>query len=95
MDLPVTLNAGKAPYQGTSYGYPINLADRGRNVPVTNLAQRNAVSYLPLPKVVRIEGDPAGAFDRHLRLVDPVGMVCWEAIQAHVINGGVNVGYVG
>lgn len=95
VDMPITINAGQKPYQGTSYGYPINVADRRRNVQVTNLARDRAVSTLPLPAVVRIEGDPAGAFDRHLRLVDPVGMVCWEAIQAYVIGGGVNVGYAG
>lgn len=102
VDMPVTINAGKKPHQGTSYGYPINVADRARRVPVRNLSTTSKagdepeVHLLPLPKLIRIEGDPAGAFDRHLKLVDPISMVCWEAIQAHVIeHSHVNVGYSG
>ena len=102
VDMPITINAGKAPHDGTSYGYPINVANRERSVPVYNLSTTNkpgdepAVSHLPLPKLIRIEGDPSGAFDRHMKLVDPIGMVCWEAIQAHVAKDShVNVGYAG
>lgn len=101
VDMPIAINAGKAPHQGSSYGYPINLADKRRNVAVKNLSTVHdaddiaEVRVLPIPTPVRIEGDPAGAFDRHLKVVDPIDMVCWEAIQAHVTGEGVNVGYTG
>ena len=92
VDVPVEANAGRQPYQGVSYGQPINIADPKRKVPVRNLSQRGAV--LPLPHPVQLEGDPAGGFDRHLRLVDPVSMSCWEAITAvSVGDGSWNVGY--
>ena len=101
-DLAITISAGKAPHQGISYGYPINVANPDRDVAVHNLSTTKKagdipeVSILPLPTPLMIEGDPAGGFDRHLRVVDPDAMVCWEAIQAHVVPGvGVNVGYAG
>lgn len=94
VDVPIEANAGKAPHDGVSYGQPINVADPKRSVPVHNLARGGAVSRLPLPAKVRLEGDPAGGFDRHLRLVDPVSMSCWEAITAYPNgDGSWNVGY--
>lgn len=101
-DLPITAGAGEASWWGTSYGQPVVLADQKRKVPVANLATTNkpgdipVVTTLPLPTPLRLEGDPSGSSDRHMRVVDPVAGVCWEAITVYPQpDGRVNVGYAG
>lgn len=94
VDVEFRARAGGKPWEGVSYGLPINAADHTRSLtPVRNLA-KGTVSWLPLPAVLRRGGDPAGAFDRHMRLVDEATMQCWEAIWAQPLGDGtVNVGY--
>lgn len=75
VDLPLRIGAGAAPWLGASYGSPFQLVDMtGPTTPVWDKSKPMTwrgftpvppIVNLPLPGLVRREGDPAGAFDLH------------------------------
>ena len=81
-DVPVAAAAGDAPWQGSTYGFPYNVAsDNGEQLAVWDLAKPLAwnwftpippITRIPIPAdVIRREGDPLGSSDMHVRIVTP------------------------
>ncbi len=89
-DLPMTAHAGDVPWQGSSYGMPFQIIDSGiRTTKVWDQSRPIKWNWftptfplvnVPLPDVVRREGDPGGSSDLHWTGYDPVRRVLWEGI---------------
>jgi hypothetical protein len=89
-DVPITVHAGDAPWQGSTYGMPYQLVDGGGPLTPVWDASRPVVwnwftptfpiVRLPLPNVVRREGDPGGSSDLHWTGYDPARKMLWEVI---------------
>ena len=90
VDVPITSHAGAPPWQGSSYGMPYQIIDStAATTPVWDMSQPIRWSWftptfpivnVPLPDVVRREGDPVGSSDLHWIGFDPSKRVLWEAI---------------
>lgn len=95
-DVPIEAEAGNKPWQGSSYGMPIQQFDStGPKTRIWDLSQapvwsfswawglfrRDPVTDVALPPVVRREGDPAGSSDQSVRLWDPARKVLVEIAQ--------------
>lgn len=94
VDVSITTAGGGVPYEGVSYGQPFNLIDGVLLVPVLDKSRPGEWTpiigyqwpweWVPLPfqpDVVRREGDPVGAFDKHWIGWDPDESKLYEAIQ--------------
>lgn len=89
-DVPINAHGGDAPWQGSSYGMPFQLIDSaGPTTPVWDQSQPIRWNWfvptfpivkVPLPNVVRREGDPNGSSDLHWTGYDPARRVLWEII---------------
>lgn len=93
-DAAITMNAGKPPYQGSTWGLPLTLVDSAKapRVPVWDLSK--AIEYppgkaavlpitrIPDPDRLYREGDPVGGSDRHAYTWDPTTKVLTEMILA-------------
>jgi hypothetical protein len=92
-DLGYTLSCGggNQPHEGTSYGQPFNLVlESGPKTAVWNLGKKVVWNWfrptypnvlLPLPSLVRREGDPGNSSDSHWVGYDPSASVLYEVIQ--------------
>jgi hypothetical protein len=88
-DVPISSHAGAPPWQGSTYGQPYQLIN---NEPVTQVWDQSQpvrwrwftptfpITGVPLPAVVRREGDPAGSSDLHWTGWDAAANVLWEII---------------
>lgn len=96
VDIPISSGGGGTPWSGASTGFPYNIVStKGTTTPVWDLSQapvwsfswatgfirRDPIVQIPLPNLVRLEGDPNGAFDVHGHFYDPTDQVLWELIQ--------------
>ena len=91
-DLVVRTVAGNVPWEGSSYGMPINLFNvKGPKTPVWDMSQPVTwnwftptfpIHQVALPNHVRREGDPAGGSDRHAYFVDTLNGVMIETVLA-------------
>lgn len=89
-DVPISSHAGNIPWQGSSYGMPYQIIDStGPTTPVWDMSRPITwnwftptfpIVHVPLPPVVRREGDPVGSSDMHWIGYDPTRKVLWEAI---------------
>jgi hypothetical protein len=89
-DVPIGASAGAAPWDGSSQGMPYQLVDgSGPLTAVWDLSQPITwnwftpsfpITKMPLPDVVRREGDPLGGSDFHWTGYDPSRKVLWEVI---------------
>lgn len=88
--VPMRAHAGGKPWQGSTYGMPFQIIDSA--APTTKVWDQSQpikwswfkptypIVNVPLPSVVRREGDPAGSSDLHWIGYDPVRRVMWEGI---------------
>lgn len=89
-DVPIGTEAGDVPWQGSTYGVPYQLIDSAApTTPVWDQAKPITWNWftptfpivnVPLPKVVRRDGDPVGSFDLHWMGYDQTRRVLWEGI---------------
>lgn len=89
-DLPMVAHGGDVPWQGSSYGMPFQLInsaapttpvwDQSRPITWTWFTPTFPIVRVPLPNVVRREGDPGGSSDLHWTGYDPTRKVLWEGI---------------
>lgn len=90
VDVSISVGAGAPPWQGSTYGMPYQLIDA--NAPTTPVWDQSQwirwhwftptfpIIHVPLPPVVRREGDPNGSSDLHWTGYDPERRVLWEGI---------------
>ena len=98
-NVPISVGAGKKPWNGSTYGMPFTLNDdKGPKTSVWDLSKPITWNWftptfpihrVALPAHVRREGDPAGSSDLHVYLVDPVNKVLTEMILVtkNIANG--------
>ncbi len=89
-DVPIKASAGAAPVEGSTQGMPYQIVDgSGPLTPVWDLGKPIVwnwftptfpISRVPLPNVVRREGDPGGSSDLHWTGFDPARKILWEVI---------------
>lgn len=89
-NVPIQAHAGGAPIDGTTSGMPYQIVDsKGPLTPVWDLGRPVTwnwftptfpISQMPLPNIVRREGDPGGSSDLHWTGYDPTNKVLWEVI---------------
>lgn len=89
-DVPIGAHAGDVPWQGSTYGMPFQIIDS--SAPTTKVWDQSRpivwnwftptfpIVKVPLPAVVRREGDPGGSSDLHWYGYDPTRKVLWEGI---------------
>ena len=88
VDVEIHINPPKSVWEGSVTGMPYQLVgssvttvwDLARPITWNWFTPTMPTVQVPLPPVVRREGDPGGAWDRHAYLLDP-GKVLWEMIQ--------------
>ena len=91
VDVPINCAAGRAPWDGSTYGMPITLFDStGPKTTVWDMSKPVTWVWftpsfptmrIPLPEQVRREGDPTGrGSDAHAYLHDPANRVLTEMI---------------
>lgn len=103
VDIRIAASGGIPPWEGASTGFPFNIvASKGTTTPVwdlsrapvfsfswaTGLVRRDPIVQVPLPDLVRLEGDPNGAHDVHFHGFDPTEQVLFEMIS--VSKSGLN-----
>lgn len=89
-EIPIGTHGGDKPWEGSSYGMPFQIIDsRSATTKVWDLARPITWNWwtptlpivnVPLPYVVRIEGDPNGSSDLHWYGFDPKTQVLYESI---------------
>jgi hypothetical protein len=89
-DVPIQAHAGAPPWEGSTSGMPYQIVAAGGPLTAVWDASRPIVwnwftptfpvVQMPLPNVVRREGDPAGGSDIHWTGYDPARKVLWEVI---------------
>ncbi|MFZ4431644.1 MAG: hypothetical protein ACOYOQ_00455 [Microthrixaceae bacterium] len=103
VDIEIAAQGGDSPWAGAATGFPFQIiASKGTTTPVWDLARapvwsfswatgfvrRDPIVQVPLPELVRLEGDPNGAFDVHFHGFDPTEQVLFEMISVN--RSGLN-----
>ncbi len=88
VDCDIRERAGNQPEppSSTSYGLPYQLVDSGPSTPTTKVwnTKKYRVERLPLPPVVRRQGDPSNYGDQKWIGYDPVAGVLYEASSLNI-----------